>query len=125
MVSGIDFSNDPLLQGKLFSYTDTQLSRLGSPNFHEIPINRSISPVHNGQRDCHMRQTVYTDKTSYHPNSISGGCPFQAKAVGGGFTNYTERIDTVRIRNRSESFLTISVKQHYFSIVNRKQKRNI
>ena len=55
IVSGIDFSNDPLLQGRLFSYTDTQLSRLGSPNFHEIPINRSVAPVHNNQRDGHMR----------------------------------------------------------------------
>ncbi len=104
LVPGIDFSNDPLLQGRLFSYTDTQLSRLGSPNFHEIPINRSIAPVNNGQRDGHMRQTIATDKTSYHPNSISGGCPFQAKAAQGGFTSYTERIDAVKIRNRSESF---------------------
>jgi catalase len=104
LVPGIDFSNDPLLQGRLFSYTDTQLSRLGSPNFHEIPINRSISPVHNGQSDGHMRQTISTDKTSYHPNSISGGCPFQAKAAEGGFTSYTERIDSVKIRNRSKSF---------------------
>ena len=58
LVSGIDFTNDPLLQGRLFSYTDTQLSRFGSPNFHEIPINRSIAPVHNNQRDAHMRQTI-------------------------------------------------------------------
>ena len=104
LVPGIDFSNDPLLQGRLFSYTDTQLSRLGSPNFHEIPINRSISPINNNQRDGHMRQTINTDKTSYHPNSLSGGCPFQAKAAEGGFTSYAERIDAVKIRNRSKSF---------------------
>ncbi len=104
LVPGIDFSNDPLLQGRLFSYTDTQLSRLGSPNFHEIPINRSISPINNNQRDGHMRQTINADKTSYHPNSISGGCPFQAKATHGGFTSYAERIDAVKIRNRSKSF---------------------
>ncbi len=104
LVPGIDFSNDPLLQGRLFSYTDTQLSRLGSANFHEIPINRSIAPVHNNQRDGHMRQTINADKTSYHPNSISGGCPFQAKAAEGGFVSYTERIDAVKIRNRSKSF---------------------
>ena len=58
IVPGIDFSNDPLLQGRLFSYTDTQLSRLGSPNFHEIPINRSVAPVHNNQRHAHMRMTI-------------------------------------------------------------------
>jgi catalase len=57
VVSGIDFTNDPLLQGRLFSYTDTQLKRLGSPNFHEIPINRTVAPLHNNQRDGHMRQT--------------------------------------------------------------------
>jgi catalase len=104
LVPGIDFSNDPLLQGRLFSYTDTQLSRLGSPNFHEIPINRSIAPVHNGQQEGYMRQTISTDKAHYHPNTISGGCPFQAKAAEGGFTSHTERIDAVKIRNRSKSF---------------------
>ncbi len=104
IVPGIDFTNDPLLQGRLFSYTDTQLSRLGSPNFHEIPINRSITPVHNNQRDGHMRQTIVTDKTSYEPNTLGGGCPFQAKAVDGGFTSYTERIDANKIRERSKSF---------------------
>jgi catalase len=53
IVPGIDFTNDPLLQGRLFSYTDTQLLRLGGPNFHEIPINRSVADVHNNQRDGH------------------------------------------------------------------------
>ena len=104
LVPGIDFTNDPLLQGRLFSYTDTQLSRLGSPNFHEIPINRPIVPVMNNQRDGHMRQTINSDKTSYDPNAISGGCPFQAKAADGGFTSYQERIDAKKIRERSRSF---------------------
>ncbi len=104
LVPGIDFTNDPLLQGRLFSYTDTQLSRLGSPNFHEIPINRPIVPVMNNQRDGHMRQTINSDKTSYQPNTISNGCPFQAKAVDGGFTSFTERIDAKKIRERSRSF---------------------
>lgn len=104
IVPGIDFSNDPLLQGRLFSYTDTQLSRLGSPNFHEIPINRAVTPMHNNQRDGQMRQTINADKTNYHPNSISGGCPFQAKASEGGFVSHTERIDAVKVRNRSKSF---------------------
>ena len=104
IVPDIDFSNDPLLQGRLFSYTDTQLSRLGSPNFHEIPINRSISPVHNNQRDGHMRQAINADKTNYHPNSISEGSPLQAKAAEGGFVTHTERIDAVKVRSRSKSF---------------------
>ena len=104
LVPGIDFTNDPLLQGRLFSYTDTQLSRLGSPNFHEIPINRPIVPVMNNQRDGHMRQTINSDKTSYQPNTISNGCPFQAKAAEGGFTSFQERIDAKKIRERSRSF---------------------
>ena len=104
IVPGIDFTNDPLMQGRLFSYTDTQLIRLGGPNFHEIPINRSIKPVYNNQRDGFMRQTIVADKTSYEPNSLGGGCPFQAKMSEGGFTSYAEKIDAVKIRERSESF---------------------
>ncbi len=104
LVPGIDFTNDPLLQGRLFSYTDTQLSRLGSPNFHEIPINRSVASTHNNQRDGHMRQTINKGQTSYDPNSIAQGCPFQAKAAEGGFSSHAERIDSKKIRARSQSF---------------------
>ncbi|MEO5641711.1 MAG: catalase [Bacteroidia bacterium] len=105
LVPGIDFSNDPLLQGRLFSYTDTQLSRLGSPNFHEIPINRPIVDVHNNQRDGHMRQQINKGETNYQPNSIGGGCPFQAMMKNFGFTSFLERIDAKKIRGRSKSFL--------------------
>jgi catalase len=104
VVPGIDFTNDPLLQGRLFSYTDTQLSRLGSPNFHEIPINRSVSPIHNNQRDGHMRQEINKGRVSYHPNSLGGGCPFQAKIAEGGFSSFNERVDAHKVRERSESF---------------------
>ncbi|WP_367866674.1 catalase [Pedobacter sp. WC2423] len=104
LVPGIDFTNDPLLQGRLFSYTDTQLSRLGGPNFHEIPINRPISPVHNNQRDGHMRQTINKGRTSYQPNRINDNSPLQAKVSEGGFSSYQERIDAKKIRARSDSF---------------------
>jgi len=104
VVPGIDFTNDPLLQGRLFSYTDTQLSRLGSPNFHEIPINRTIAPMHNNQRDGHMRQEIAVGRVSYHPNSLGGGCPFQAKIDEGGFASFNERIDAHKVRERSLSF---------------------
>lgn len=104
VVSGIDFTNDPLLQGRLFSYTDTQLKRLGSPNFHEIPINRSVAPVHNNQRDAHMRQTINTGKVSYEPNSLNAGCPYQAAMKDGGFHSHEERIDARKVRARSKSF---------------------
>jgi catalase len=104
IVPGIDFTNDPLLQGRLFSYLDTQLLRLGGPNFHEIPINRPIVSVANNQRDGHMRQTINSDRVSYEPNTIGNGCPFQAKMADGGFTSYQERVDGHKIRERSESF---------------------
>jgi catalase len=104
IVPGIDFTNDPLLQGRLFSYTDTQLIRLGGPNFHEIPINRPVVTVHNNQRDGFMRQQINKGRTSYHPNSLGGGCPFQAKFSEGGFRSYAERIDSQKIRERSKSF---------------------
>ncbi len=104
IVPGIDFTNDPLLQGRLFSYTDTQLSRLGGPNFHEIPINRPIAPVHNNQRDGIHRMTINKGKSSYNPNTTGGGCPFQAGKMDGGFTSYAEKIDANKIRERSPSF---------------------
>ena len=106
IVPGIDFTNDPLLQGRLFSYTDTQLSRLGGPNFHEIPINRPVAPNHNGQRDGIHRMTVDRGRASYEPNSIDGGWPKETPpaAQDGGFETYQERVDAHKIRERSESF---------------------
>ncbi len=104
IVSGIDFSNDPLLQGRLFSYTDTQLIRLGGPNFHEIPINRPVAPVHNNQRDGHMRQTINHGRVSYQPNSLGSGCPMQAGRDMGGFISHMEKIDGGKVRARSEKF---------------------
>jgi catalase len=104
IVPGIDFTNDPLLQGRLFSYLDTQLIRLGGPNFHEIPINRPIAPVHNNQRDGYMRQTINRGQVSYEPNSLRGGCPFQAGMDMSGFASYAERISAAKVRERSPSF---------------------
>jgi catalase len=105
IVPGIDFTNDPLLQGRLFSYLDTQLLRLGGPNFHEIPINRPVAPLHNNQRDGFMRQTINKGMTSYDPNSLRGGCPFQAGVDMRGFASYAERIDAQKVRTRSASFM--------------------
>ncbi|MCO7519566.1 MULTISPECIES: catalase HPII [unclassified Pseudomonas] len=106
IVPGIDFSNDPLLQGRLFSYTDTQLSRLGGPNFHEIPINRPVAANHNNQRDALHRHTIHKGRAAYEPNSIDGGWPKETPAgpQDGGFESYQERIDGYKIRQRSESF---------------------
>ncbi|MGE8048490.1 catalase HPII [Pseudomonas monteilii] len=106
IVPGIDFTNDPLLQGRLFSYTDTQISRLGGPNFHQIPINRPVAPNHNNQRDALHQHVVHKGRASYEPNSIDGGWPKEtpAAAQDGGFESYQERIDAHKIRQRSESF---------------------
>ncbi|MDD7887351.1 catalase [Flavivirga sp. 57AJ16] len=104
IVPGIDFTNDPLLQGRLFSYRDTQLSRLGGPNFHQIPINRPVAESHNNQRDGHMQMEIPKGQTAYFPNSLSGGCPHLSKIAEGAFHSYEERIDAKKIRTRSESF---------------------
>jgi catalase len=108
VVPGIDFTNDPLLQGRLFSYLDTQLIRLGGPNFHEIPINRSVAEVHNNQRDGHHRQTINRGRTNYFPNSLGGGCPMTAPENMGGYVHYQERVEGHKVRERSPSF-----KNHY------------
>ena len=104
LVPGIDFSNDPLLQGRLFSYTDTQLIRLGGPNFHEIPINRPIAPIHNNQRDGFMRQDIDPGRVSYQPNSLGGGCPYQAAMRDGGFASFPQPNNAPKVRDGSESF---------------------
>ncbi|MEB0039182.1 catalase HPII [Pseudomonas sp. MH10] len=106
MVPGIDFSNDPLLQGRLFSYTDTQISRLGGPNFHEIPINRPLAPNHSDQRDALHRMTIDKGRASYEPNSIDGGWPKETPSApqDGGFETYPERLEAHKVRRRSESF---------------------
>ena len=98
VVPGIDFSNDPLLQGRNFSYLDTQLKRLGSPNFHEIPVNRVKGcTVHNFQRDGHMRQTLDTGRVNYQPNSWGEG-PRESPEIGYRHFPSAEAGDKVRIR---------------------------
>ncbi len=104
VVPGIDFTNDPLLQGRLFSYLDTQLIRLGGPNFNELPVNRPLAPVHNNQRDGYGRQTVNRGRVAYSPNSLGGGCPMTASAAQGGYVHHAERVEGHKVRARSDSF---------------------
>lgn len=104
VVPGIDFTNDPLLQGRLFSYLDTQLIRLGGPNFHEIPINRSVSPVVNNQRDGYHRMTINRGVTSYSVNSLQNNYPKPSSEKEGGYVHYAEKVDGRKIRERSPSF---------------------
>jgi catalase len=104
VVPGIDFSNDPLLAGRIHSYVDTQISRLGGPNFHEIPINAPVAQVHNNQRDGMHRQTINRGRVSYEPNSLGGGCPFQAGKVG--FVSFPEPMErnAHKVRGKAERF---------------------
>lgn len=102
VIPGIDFSNDPLLAGRIHSYVDTQITRLGGPNFHEIPINSPIAPVHNNQRDGLHRQAVHRGRVAYEPNSLAGGCPFQAGATG--FVSFPETIADDKVRGKPEKF---------------------
>lgn len=104
VVPGIDFTNDPLLQGRLFSYLDTQLIRLGGPNFAEIPINRPICPVHNNQRNGFSRQTINLGRVSYHKNSLANNTPATSTAREGGYVHYEEKVEGRITRARSKSF---------------------
>jgi len=102
IVPGIDFSNDPLLAGRIHSYVDTQISRLGGPNFHEIPINAPVAQVHNNQRDGMHRQALPRGRVAYEPNSLGGGCPFQAGAAG--FTSFAQPVSEDKVRGKPEKF---------------------
>jgi catalase len=102
IVPGLDFSNDPLLAGRIHSYVDTQISRLGGPNFHEIPINTPLAQAHNNQRDGMHRQTINRGRVAYEPNSLGGGCPFQAGKAG--FTSFPQPVEEDKVRGKPEKF---------------------
>ncbi|MDA8744308.1 catalase [Rubripirellula amarantea] len=102
VVPGIDFSNDPLLQGRLFSYLDTQLSRLGSPNFHQIPVNKPKCPFANFQRDGHMQMEVPTGNVANEPNSLDSGSPRECPITG--FGSFPAKESGEKLRIRPESF---------------------
>lgn len=102
IVPGIDFTDDPLLQGRLFSYLDTQINRFNGTNFHQLPINRAICPVHNNQLDGYMRQAIHVGRASYFPNSIDGNTPAPDEAAG--FTSHPAPVSGSKVRVRSESF---------------------
>jgi catalase len=107
VIPGIDFSNDPLLHGRIHSYVDTQITRLGGANFHEIPINAPLAPVHNNQRDGLHRQAIARGRVAYEPNSLAGGCPFQAGAAG--FVSFAKAIEpdnapVDKVRGKPEKF---------------------
>ncbi len=102
VIPGIDFSNDPLLAGRIHSYLDTQITRLGGVNFHELPINAPLAPVNNNQRDGLHRQAIPRGRVAYEPNSLAGGCPFQAGAEG--FTSFPQPMQQDKVRGKPEKF---------------------
>jgi catalase len=104
IVSGIDFSDDPLLQGRLFSYLDTQLNRFGTPNFHQLPINQAKAPVNNFQQDSFMRYGNRPGKPNYQPNSLPGGAAKEAAEKDDGFVAYPGMVQGPKVRERSKTF---------------------
>src|SRR5699024_7053428 len=106
VVPGIDFTNDPRLQARNFSYLDTQLIRLGGPNFSYLPVNRAVTEISTHQRDGFQQNRIHTSKATYHKNSLSGGCP--AIADEDVFRHYQEKVEGTKINKRSASF-----QEHY------------
>ena len=102
IVPGLDFSNDPLLAGRIHSYVDTQISRLGGPNFHEIPINAPVAQIHNNQRDGMHRQAIARGRVAYEPNSLGAGCPYQAGTMG--FMSFPQESEEHKVRGKPEKF---------------------
>jgi catalase len=102
IVPGIGFSDDPLLQGRLFSYLDTQLSRLGGPNFHQIPVNAPRCPMRNFQRDGLRQMEVPKGRVAYEPNTLAPEAPRECPMHG--FRTAPEPVSEVKIRKRSETF---------------------
>lgn len=115
IIPGIDFSNDPLLQGRLFSYLDTQLSRLGSPNFHQIPINAPKCPLSNHQRDGHMQMEQPAGRVSYEPNSLSSDSPRENPSTGFHSAGIKESGEKGRIRAESFADHYSQARQFYLS----------
>lgn len=104
VVPGIGFSNDPVLQGRLFAYRDTQHHRLGSANYDELPINKPLCPFHNNTRRGFMRQRIDIDQINYHPNSLANNTPYTTPPEQGGYEHYPKRVSGHVIRGRSPSF---------------------
>jgi len=104
VVPGIDFTDDPLLQARLFSYLDTQLTRLGGPNFAQLPINQPLAAVRHHQQDGFGQHQIPVGQANYHPNTLGSGCPVVPGAAGGAFVHHPEHVDGIKARRRAETF---------------------
>ena len=124
VVPGIDFTNDPLLQGRLFSYLDTQISRLGGPNFHQIPINAPRCPFQNFQRDAKHQMQVPKGRTNYEPNSFAPEGPRENPKQG--FTTFPQETDGNKLRKRAETFADhYSQARMFFKSMTEPEQRHI
>lgn len=124
IVSGIDFSNDPLLQGRLFSYTDTHLHRLGTANFNQIPINKPVCPFHTNRRGGYANHEVYKGKANYEPNSVDENWPRESNNDPHAFRTHPEQIQGSKLRIRPESFADhfSQATMHYQSLAKHEQQ---
>ncbi|MFD1206055.1 catalase [Sporosarcina contaminans] len=104
VVPGIDFSNDPVLQGRLIAYRSAQYHRLGSKNYEDLPVNRPVCPFHNNQRKGYMRYRIDVDETSYHRNSLENNTPYTTPPEQGGYEHYPMKVEGRVTRERSEKF---------------------
>ncbi|GAA1412518.1 catalase [Glutamicibacter uratoxydans] len=106
LVPGIDVTDDPLLQARLFSYLDTQLTRLGGPNFGQIPINQPKNPVNDMLRDGFHQHKIHEGIAPYKPNSLDGGCPFMSQLAEGELPplEYPQRVEGEKVRAEPVSF---------------------
>ena len=104
LVPGIDFTSDPVLQGRLFSYPDAQLARLGSPNHHELPVNRPLAAAHGHARDGRLRMTVPRGNVSYEPNTLATGSEFRVDGGHQGFQSHPEPLESPKLRRPGPTF---------------------
>ena len=104
VVPGIDFSNDPILQGRLIVYQSAQYHRLGSANFQDLPINKPVCPFHNNQQKGYMRYQIDVDQVNYHNNSLADNTPYTTSKEDGGYEHYPTKLDGHVVRGRSDSF---------------------
>ena len=105
LVPGVDVTNDPLLQARLFSYLDTQITRLGGPNWNQLPINRAHAQINDNLRDGLHQDAVHGGVAPYRPNSLDGGCPFVAGAEDGSFIDIPAAVEaSVKERGNPQSF---------------------
>ena len=114
LVPGIEPSDDPLLQGRNFSYLDTQINRFNSTNFSEVPINRSIAPVHNFQNDGYMRQRIRSGRVAYFPSMLDDGELQLAAEDQGAFRHFPEPVEGQKVRTRSEKFKDYFSQPHLY-----------